>query len=83
MTRTSCVAVPAPRPSFTNIFLKGVRRLALSSLNSAAHNKPHLLRDQLSTLLPELYSQTVVDESLVRIVEMGPFKHKEIGKSVV
>ncbi|KAL8293671.1 hypothetical protein RQP46_000372 [Phenoliferia psychrophenolica] len=54
----------------------GVRRLALSSLNSAAHNKPHLLREQLSTLLPELYSQTVVDESLIRIVEMGPFKHK-------
>ena len=53
-----------------------MRRLALSSLNSAAHNKPHLLRDQLSTLLPELYSQTVVDERLIRIVEMGPFKHK-------
>ncbi|KAM0753363.1 TIP120-domain-containing protein [Meredithblackwellia eburnea MCA 4105] len=54
----------------------GVRRLALTSLNSAAHNKPHLVRDQLSTLLPELYAQTVVDQSLVRIVEMGPFKHK-------
>ncbi|GAA5932570.1 hypothetical protein JCM1841_004316 [Sporobolomyces salmonicolor] len=54
----------------------GVRRLALASLNSAAHNKPHLVRDHLSTLLPELYAQTVVDESLIRIVEMGPFKHK-------
>ncbi|CEQ40716.1 SPOSA6832_02353 [Sporobolomyces salmonicolor] len=50
----------------------GVRRLALASLNSAAHNKPHLVRDHLSTLLPELYAQTVVDESLIRIVEMGP-----------
>ncbi|GAA5856944.1 hypothetical protein JCM8547_008479 [Rhodosporidiobolus lusitaniae] len=54
----------------------GVRRLALSSLNSAAHNKPHLVRPHLDTLLPELYAQTVVDESLIRIVEMGPFKHK-------
>lgn len=54
----------------------GVRRLALSSLNSAAHNKPHLVREHLSTLLPELYGQTEIDESLVRIVEMGPFKHR-------
>ncbi|GAA6063291.1 hypothetical protein JCM10212_001410 [Sporobolomyces blumeae] len=54
----------------------GVRRLALSSLNSAAHNKPQLVRDHLSTLLPELYAQSVIDKNLVRIVEMGPFKHK-------
>ncbi|SGY91656.1 BQ5605_C038g11689 [Microbotryum silenes-dioicae] len=54
----------------------GVRRLALSSLSSAAHNKPHLVREHLSTLLPELYQQTVVNEALIRIVEMGPFKHK-------
>jgi len=54
----------------------GVRRLALSSLNSAAHNKAHLVRDHLASLLPALYAQTVVDERLIRIVEMGPFKHK-------
>lgn len=55
----------------------GVRRLALSSLTSAAHNKPHLVREHLATkLLPELYRQTEVNESLIRIVEMGPFKHK-------
>lgn len=54
----------------------GVRRLALSSLNSAAHNKPYLVRTHLDTLLPELYAQTEVDESLIRMVEMGPFKHK-------
>ncbi|GAA5973424.1 hypothetical protein JCM11641_006452 [Rhodosporidiobolus odoratus] len=54
----------------------GVRRLALSSLNSAAHNKPHLVRPHLDTLLPTLYAQTEIDPSLIRIVEMGPFKHK-------
>ncbi|GAA5863674.1 hypothetical protein JCM3774_001210 [Rhodotorula dairenensis] len=54
----------------------GVRRLALSSLNSAAHNKPYLVRAHLDSLLPELYAQTEVDQSLIRIVEMGPFKHK-------
>ncbi|GAA5985956.1 hypothetical protein JCM10908_006347 [Rhodotorula pacifica] len=54
----------------------GVRRLALSSLNSAAHNKPYLVRSHLDSLLPELYAQTEIDQSLIRIVEMGPFKHK-------
>ncbi|KAK4052490.1 hypothetical protein OIV83_002292 [Microbotryomycetes sp. JL201] len=54
----------------------GVRRLALSALTSAAHNKPQLVREHLTSLLPELYAQTELDESLVRIVEMGPFKHK-------
>jgi cullin-associated NEDD8-dissociated protein 1 len=45
-------------------------------LNSAAHNKPHLIRDSLSELLPLLYEETNVREELIRIVEMGPFKHK-------
>ncbi|GAA5945445.1 hypothetical protein JCM10213_005987 [Rhodosporidiobolus nylandii] len=54
----------------------GVRRLALSSLNSAVHNKPSLVRPHLDTLLPSLYAQTEIDESLIRMVEMGPFKHK-------
>lgn len=53
-----------------------VRAISLSALNSAAHNKPAILRDALPTLLPYLYEQTVVDESLVRFVEMGPFKHR-------
>ncbi|RUS33043.1 hypothetical protein BC938DRAFT_473352 [Jimgerdemannia flammicorona] len=63
-----------------------VRRLSLSTLNSAAHNKPYLIRDVLNTLLPLLYQETVVKEELIRMVEMGPFKHKvddglEIRKS--
>lgn len=53
-----------------------VRRLALSTLNSAAHHKPHLLRPSLPALLPQLYEETVVNPDLIRIVEMGPFKHR-------
>ncbi|KAF8907661.1 armadillo-type protein [Gymnopilus junonius] len=53
-----------------------VRRLALSTLNSAARTKPHLIRDHLVALLPDLYKETVVDASLIRTVQMGPWTHK-------
>ncbi|RHZ77030.1 hypothetical protein Glove_186g52 [Diversispora epigaea] len=53
-----------------------VRRLSLSTLNSAAHNKPYLIRDVLDQLLPLLYSETEIKDNLIHMVEMGPFKHK-------
>lgn len=52
-----------------------VRRVAFVTLNSAAHNKPKLIRDLLPQLLPSLYSETIVKKELIREVEMGPFKH--------
>ncbi|KAF9289311.1 Cullin-associated NEDD8-dissociated protein 1 [Mortierella alpina] len=63
-----------------------VRRLSLSTLDAAAHNKPYLIRDVLGQLLPLLYEETKVVEELIRIVEMGPFRHRvddglEIRKS--
>jgi len=55
-----------------------VRRLAISSLNSAARTKPHLVRDhlQVDTILPNLYKETQVNPDLVRTVQMGPWSHK-------
>jgi cullin-associated NEDD8-dissociated protein 1 len=53
-----------------------VRRLALSTLNTAARTKPHLVRGHLVALLPNLYKETVVDHSLIRTVQMGPWTHK-------
>ncbi|PPQ63540.1 hypothetical protein CVT24_004770 [Panaeolus cyanescens] len=53
-----------------------VRRLALSSLNSAARSKPYLLRDHLATLLPSLYQETIPNPELVRTVQMGPWTHR-------
>lgn len=35
-----------------------VRRVALVALNSAAHNKPSLVRDLLESVLPQLYRET-------------------------
>ncbi|KAF5287245.1 hypothetical protein FQR65_LT12289 [Abscondita terminalis] len=52
-----------------------VRRVALVAFNSAAHNKPSLIRDLLDMILPHLYSETKVKKDLIREVEMGPFKH--------
>ncbi len=45
-------------------------------LNAATHNKPALVVEHLRQALPRLYAQTVIDESLIRIVDLGPFKHK-------
>lgn len=41
-----------------------VRRVALVAFNSAAHNKPTLIRDLLTQVLPHLYTETKVRVSL-------------------
>jgi len=53
-----------------------VRRVALVAFNSAAHNKPSLIRDLLREVLPQLYNETQKRKELIREVEMGPFKHE-------
>ena len=52
------------------------RRLALTTLNSAAHNKPDLIIPNLNILLPLVMKESVPKPELVREVMMGPFKHK-------
>ncbi|XP_044156534.1 cullin-associated NEDD8-dissociated protein 1-like isoform X1 [Bufo gargarizans] len=52
-----------------------VRRVTLVMFNSAAHNKPSLVRKLLSRVLPPVYEETKVRKELIREVEMGPFKH--------
>ena len=52
-----------------------VRRNALSTFNSIAFLKPNLIRPHLVDLLPLLYQETKIRKELLRIVEMGPFKH--------
>lgn len=53
-----------------------MRKISLSTFNSAASHKTHLVRDHLPQLLPLLYAQTVINKDFIRIVEMGPFKHR-------
>ncbi|KAK6606846.1 TATA-binding protein interacting [Botrytis cinerea] len=52
------------------------RRLALTTLNAAAHNKADLINPNLSQLLPFVMSESVIKEELIHEVMMGPFKHK-------
>ncbi|KAH6680310.1 armadillo-type protein [Halenospora varia] len=52
------------------------RRLALTTLNSAAHNKPDLIIPNLGVLLPLVMNESVIKPELIREVMMGPFKHK-------
>jgi len=52
-----------------------VRLVTLTLLNSVAHNKPILIRDLLSTVLPKLYQETMIRKDLIREVMMGPFRH--------
>jgi hypothetical protein len=46
-----------------------VRRVALVAFNSAAHNKPSLVRDLLDSVLPQLYSETKVRVSVALSVD--------------
>jgi len=52
------------------------RRLALTTLNSAVHSKPELIRPYLGQLIPVVIKESFVKPELVREVAMGPFKHK-------
>ncbi|KAH9216107.1 putative Cullin-associated NEDD8-dissociated protein 1 [Leptodontidium sp. 2 PMI_412] len=52
------------------------RRLALTTLNSAAHNKPDLIIPALGILMPLVIHESNINTALIREVNMGPFKHK-------
>ncbi|KFY22168.1 hypothetical protein V493_06792 [Pseudogymnoascus sp. VKM F-4281 (FW-2241)] len=52
------------------------RRLALTTLNSAAHNKSDILLPRLGQLMPLVMKASVIQPELIREVMMGPFKHK-------
>lgn len=54
----------------------GNHRLALTTLNSAIHNKMDLLLSHLDELLPAVLGDTKIKPELIREVQMGPFKHK-------
>ena len=52
------------------------KRLALSALDSATHNKTEIILPHLAQLLPSVLKESRVRPELVREVQMGPFKHK-------
>ncbi|KAF9893290.1 hypothetical protein FE257_011720 [Aspergillus nanangensis] len=54
----------------------GNHRLALTTLNSAIHNKMDIILPHLSELLPAVFGDTQIKPELIREVQMGPFKHR-------
>eukprot|EP01059_Diplonema_ambulator_P002797 TRINITY_DN12429_c0_g1_i1.p1 TRINITY_DN12429_c0_g1~~TRINITY_DN12429_c0_g1_i1.p1 ORF type:complete len:1277 (+),score=586.43 TRINITY_DN12429_c0_g1_i1:65-3895(+) len=53
-----------------------VRRAAVQLLTSAVHSKPDAVRGNLQVYMKKLLDQCVVDNELVRSVNLGPFMHK-------
>ncbi|PYI36797.1 TIP120-domain-containing protein [Aspergillus indologenus CBS 114.80] len=54
----------------------GNHRLALTTLNSAIHNKMDILLPHLNELLPAVFEDAKLKPELIREVQMGPFKHR-------
>jgi cullin-associated NEDD8-dissociated protein 1 len=52
------------------------RRLGLTTLNSAAHNKMNLIQAHLTELFPLVIQESKIKPELIKEVQMGPFKHK-------
>jgi cullin-associated NEDD8-dissociated protein 1 len=52
-----------------------IRRLAMTTLNSAARSKPDLILPHLGQLMPFVLGESVLKKELVREVMLGPFKH--------
>ncbi|ORY71523.1 armadillo-type protein [Pseudomassariella vexata] len=53
-----------------------IRRLAMTTLNSAAHNKPDLILPHLGQLVPYVMTESVIKPELIHEIQMGPFKHQ-------
>ncbi|KAF4974989.1 hypothetical protein FZEAL_8173 [Fusarium zealandicum] len=52
-----------------------IRRLAMTTLTTAARSKPDLIHPHLGELMPFVLNESVIKKELVREVMMGPFKH--------
>ncbi|KAI0457136.1 armadillo-type protein [Xylaria acuta] len=52
-----------------------IRRLGMTALNSATHNKPELILPHLGELVPFVMAESTIKKELIREVQMGPFKH--------
>lgn len=52
----------------------GNRRLAITTLNSAIHNKPNLILPELNRFLPTVMTDSHIKPELIRVVSYGPFK---------
>lgn len=52
-----------------------IRRLAMTTLNSATRNKPDLVIPHLGQLVPFVLHESVIKPELVKELKLGPFTH--------
>ncbi|KAF9775491.1 hypothetical protein IL306_006408 [Fusarium sp. DS 682] len=52
-----------------------IRRLAMTTLTTAARTKPDLIHPHLGELMPFVLQESVIKKELIKEVMMGPFKH--------
>ncbi|KAK2939491.1 hypothetical protein FoTM2_002709 [Fusarium oxysporum f. sp. vasinfectum] len=52
-----------------------IRRLAMTTLTTAARSKPDLIHPHLGELMPFVLQESVIKKELIKEVMMGPFKH--------
>ena len=55
----------------------GNRRLAVTTLNAAIHNKPELVIPDVGDLLPTVLEDSKIKPELIKQVKIGPFVHSE------
>eukprot|EP01061_Rhynchopus_euleeides_P021037 TRINITY_DN34207_c0_g2_i1.p1 TRINITY_DN34207_c0_g2~~TRINITY_DN34207_c0_g2_i1.p1 ORF type:complete len:1278 (+),score=657.22 TRINITY_DN34207_c0_g2_i1:86-3919(+) len=60
----------------TNAANVKVRRAAVQLFTAAVHSKPFTVRPSVAEHIKALLAQCVVDQELVRMVNLGPFVHK-------
>lgn len=53
------------------------RRLAVTTLNAAIHNKQELIVPDISQLLPKVLDDSKIKPELIKVISIGPFKHNE------
>ncbi|KIW21006.1 hypothetical protein PV08_01585 [Exophiala spinifera] len=57
----------------------GNRRLAVTTLNAAIHNKPELIIPDIGQILPTILESSHINRDLIKTVKIGPFTHQEDG----
>ena len=75
--------IDAELPQYIGDFLatmgdedRHVRKAAVGVLSTAVLMQPELVAQHLPSTLPLLFAQTVKNPDLVRIINLGPFKHE-------
>ena len=53
------------------------RRLAVTTLNAAIHNKPDLVVQDIGEVLPQVLGDSKIKPDLIKVITIGPFKHNE------